>query len=151
MKKTANWLIASLISILMLGCGTPPPRLATPSGKPEILISGVTRKQVADAIVSDRLSSGFQVKSVNDYTLVVVKDINDFAAQVVYGTKFNRVPETRITHSFAETGSGIRVYIRSEIVSNPNSQYESLTDFTESWGGPAQDYLNRLKNALEKN
>ena len=60
MKKTANWLIASLISILMLGCGTPPPRLATPSGKPEILISGVTRKQVADAIVSDRLAVDFK-------------------------------------------------------------------------------------------
>ena len=150
MNKTVSVIILVLMSCIILGCAAPRQRLATASGNPEIVINGTTKKQITDLLVSSKLGDGFQVKTVNDYSLVVTKTIDDFAAKVAYGSKYNRTPEARVTYNFVDVGGGVKVFVRSEMVTNPNSQYESATDFTSTWGEHAQNELSRIKAMLEK-
>lgn len=150
MNKTVSVIILVLLSCITLGCATPRQRLATPSGNPEIVINGTTKKQIADLLVSSKLGEGFQVKTVNDYSLVVAKSIDDFAAKMAYGSKYNRTPEARVTYNFVDFGGGVKIFVRSEMVTNPNSPYESTTDFTSTWGDHAQNELTRIKTMLEK-
>lgn len=150
MNKIITTIALVLMCCITAGCATPRQRIATTSGKPEIVISGTTKKQIIDLLISDKLNNGFQIKNVNEYSLVIAKDIDDFGAKVVYGSKLNRTPEARITYNFVDVTGGVKVFVRSEMITNPNSQYEKISDFTSTWGEHAQRELTEIKAKLEK-
>jgi hypothetical protein len=150
MKKLISILLAAYITFASIGCATPPERLATPSGMPEIVISGTSKKLIIDTIVNDKLSSGFKVISTSEYSLVVAKDIDDFAARAAYGSNYNRIPEARSTYSLVDVPGGVKLFVRAAMVTNPRSPYEKTVDFTSTWGTYAQAELSRLKQMLEK-
>lgn len=141
-----------VISVAILaGCATPPQRLATPSGNPEIVIPNTTRKQVIDKIVAAKLEKGMQVKSVNDYGVVVGKKVDSsFMASFLYGSRYDSTPEARITYSVVETAGGVRVFSRTEMVTNPGSAYERVSDVTQNLSGEMQGELEQLKAVLTK-
>lgn len=150
MKKLYTVFLSLLLISMMTSCAAPSKRLATPSGKPEITVHGVTKKQIIDLLVSHKLSEGFQVRTVNDYSLVIAKDIDDFAARVAYGSNYNRTPEARVTYNFVDTNGGVKIFVRSEMVTNPQSQHEKTTNFTTTWGEYSQAELERIKKMMEK-
>lgn len=150
MKGFLRSMLFFALAISLVGCGTPPKKLNTTSGNPEITISGVTKKQVIDLIVEGKLSDGFELKSVNDYSVVVGRDVDDFAAKVAYGSDYDRTPEARSTYNLVKTATGVKVFVRSEMITNPDSQYEKRTDVTRAWGEYAQAELERIKIMLEK-
>lgn len=118
-------------------------RLDTPSGKPEILIAGKTRKQVADAIVNRALTKGWTIKSTDQYNIVVRKQLDGFGA-LFFGSGWNPYPDGRITYTLIESEPGIRVVAHPEVVTNPGSAYEQTTDASQ--GRTAED----LQQALEE-
>ena len=139
-----------LISImgLLAGCAAPQQqqRLATPSGNPEIVVPNATRKAVIDRIVASKLEKGMQIKSVSDYGVVVGKKMdNNLMASLVYGSRYDSTPEGRITYSVVEVPEGIRVFSRTEIVTNPGSAFEQVSDVTQNVSGQMQAELESLR------
>jgi hypothetical protein len=130
MNSMRRCLIVVVIGLLA-ACATPQQRLATPSGNPEIIIPNATRKAVIDKIVAEKLEKGMQVKSVNDYGVVVGKKIEDnLMASIAFGSRYDSTPEARITYNVVEVPGGVRVFSRLEVVTNPGSAFERTSDLT---------------------
>lgn len=135
--------------LLVAGCGTPPQRLDTASGKPEIVIPHVERKQVIDTIVASKLEKGLKVLSVSDYSVVVGKVVTaSTMASFLYGSRYDSNPEARITYNIVETGDGVRVFSSTEMVTNPGSGFERKSDVTGALASEMQNELVQLRDKL---
>lgn len=144
-------LILPLLFVLGLaGCAAPPPTLNTPSGNPEVIIVGTTKKQVLDRIVDGTASKGMQIKSVNDYGVTVTKRMNDFASSFVYGSRYDSVPEARLIFTVIEANNATRVLGRAEMVTNPGSGNERINDVTAANAQALQAELEQLKQGLQR-
>lgn len=137
------WTLA--LVLVVAGCAPIQP-LPTPSGRPEITIPGVARKQVVDVLVADLLSHGLQVRKVDEYSAVFAKRDDSFGAAVVYGSRYNATPEARITFNFVEVGGAVRVFCSAAMVTNPGSGHERINDVTVAQGQVIQDMLQRLRS-----
>jgi hypothetical protein len=135
MKRAA--LTAFLVACALLGgCAAPVP-LSTPSGNPEVSLPGVTKKQALDQIVARAVSRGMQVRSINDYSLTLGKRVGEnFAAVLLYGSRYDSEPELRMTFTTIEGPGGVLIYARAEMVTNPGSAFERRNDVT---GGARHD------------
>lgn len=121
-------LFAVLLSAFLVACAAPPQPLATLSGRPEKVFTGLTKKQVTDAIVASALSRGSQVKSVSEYSVVLARRAdNSMAAQILFGSSYDSVPEARVTLNLVDVPGGVQVYGRGEMITNPGSAYERVT------------------------
>lgn len=139
------------LAIFCSACAAPPQRLSTTSGNPEIFLSAVTRKQVADVIVAAKLSAGMTVRSTTEYSVVVGKRLVDnYSASVAYGSRYDSVPEMRTTYNFVEQGGGVAVFGRVEMITNPGSAYERVHNVTASQGATMQRELEDLKAKLNR-
>ena len=141
------WLTAIL---LVGGCATAPP-LQTPSQRPEVTISGTTKKEILDVVVDNMLADGFQIKQMNDYSAVFGKLDRSLSGALLSGSKYDSTPEMRVTYNMVETGNAIRVFCSVAMVTNPGSGFERVTDVT---GGKLahkiQAMLERLKARTQK-
>lgn len=139
-----------LVYVSLTGCVTVPP-LQTPSQRPEVTIPGVTKKEVIDVLVSEMVASGAQVRQTNDYTAVFSKRDTSLGGALVYGSKYDSFPETRLTFNFVDTSGGIRVFCNAAMITNPGSAFERVNDVT---GGKTahemQGMLERLKATLQR-
>jgi hypothetical protein len=143
-------LTAALSLALFAGCAAPPPPLATTSGRPEVTIAGASKKQVIDAIVAGALEKGSQVRSVNDYGVVLARrDDSNLGAAILFGSRYDAVPESRMHLNVVEVPGGIRVFGRAEMVTNPGSAFERVTDITRGAGQQIQDALVRLQGRFK--
>ncbi len=144
-------ILISVFILVVTGCAAPQQRLATPSGNPEIVIPNSTRKLVIDNLVAHKLEKGMQIKSVNDYGVVVGKKIEGSSmASFIYGSRYDSTPEVRITYTVVATGNGVRVFSRTEMVTNPGSAYERVSDLTQNLSGQMQAELEQLKAEFTK-
>jgi hypothetical protein len=141
------WLTALL---LVGGCATAPP-LQTPSQRPEVTISGATKKEILDVLVAEMLANGAQIKQMNDYSVVFGKRDSSLSGALLFGSKYDSTPEMRITYNMVETGKAIRVFCNAAMVTNPGSGFERVNDVT---GGKLaheiQAMLERLKAKTQK-
>lgn len=138
------------VVFLLVGCAAVQP-LHTPSGRPEVTISGATKKEVLDLVVSEMLASGAQVKQVNEYGAVFGKRDDSLTGALLFGSRYDSTPEMRITFNVAETSGSVRVFCNVAMVTNPGSAFERVTDVT---GGKTasdiQAMLERLRARLQR-
>lgn len=139
------------ISALLVACAAPPQPLATASGNPEVLLRGVDRQVVMDALVAELAASGATIRSNTTNQLVVGKRLeNNFAAQFFFGSRYDSVPEARITYTVAPLPTGhVRVFGRAAVVTNPGSGFERVNDVTAGEGKQIQAMLERMKASIE--
>jgi hypothetical protein len=133
---------------ILVSCAIPQQqKLATPSGNPEIIISNVTRKAVIDRLIEAKLQMGMQLKSVSDYSVVFGQkaDTSNFMASLAYGSRYDPTPEARITYNVVEIANGVRVFSRLEVVTNPGSGFERVSDRTQSYAQKMQNELVQLR------
>jgi len=134
------------ILISILGCASSKP-LNTPSGKPEVTIQNKTKKEVTDALVSEMLSRGFTIKSVSDYTVVFTKPLDSFAASLLFGSRYDTTPEHRPSFMIVESGAGVRIVLTNQIITNPGSAFERVTDASTGESGQSwQEFLTAFPN-----
>lgn len=125
-------------------------RPTTSINQPSIVIHDVSKEQIANLLIEGKLQQGWKLDSSNDYGVVFIREIDNFAARVTYGSKFNRTPAARITYNMINVSGGVKVIVKSEMVTNPNSPYEKSRDFTSTWGEDAQKELERIKVIAER-
>ena len=150
MKQALRTVLGVIVTLSMVPCASAAPKkLDTPSGMPEITIMGVTKKEVIDTVVEHSLAEGQRVLSVNDYSVTVGKDATNVAAMMAAGSQQNWTPQVRLTYNLVDTSDGVRVFVRSEMVTNPQSQNEKAKDYTAALLEPLQALLVRLKTEME--
>jgi hypothetical protein len=142
-KRIALQAIAAAALVAVAGCAAPV-RLGTPSGGPEVMIPGVQKKQVADRLVGNMVSGGFQVRTVNEYMLTFGKPAESVMVRALFGSGFNGVPEIRHEYSLVEVPAGVRVLGRIKVVTNPGSGLEKAEDFTQQLAAEQQRGLEGL-------
>jgi hypothetical protein len=149
MNQASRTVLGVIVTLSMVTCASAAPKLDTPSGLPEVTIMGVTKKEVIDTVVEHSLADGFRVLSVDDYSLVVGKDMTSVAAKMAAGSQKNWTPLFRLTYNLVDTSDGVHVFVRSEMVTNPGSNDEKVKDYTPHMLKPQQALLERFKAKLE--
>lgn len=146
MKK----LLLFLPVLILAGCVVLPP-LNTPSGRPEITICGVSKSEIMEKTVAASTMNGFNVERTSDYQIVVGKPLSNPMAAALYGSQYDSTPEYRLVWTFADVGNNcIHVGIVIQIVTNPGSSFERITDIsTGKDGHDAQQQLEQLKEKIE--
>ena len=141
MKKIL--MLAMGVGLLVSGCAVVQ-TLPTQSGRPEVTIIGVDKKQIKDAIVNACLSGGFTIKSTDDYTVICAKRNESFDAVLIYGTRAGGAPEGRVTFTLVDVPNDVRVFGWETLVVNPNTAFENVNDATNP--NQAQEALENLKS-----
>lgn len=119
----------------------------TPSGRPEVTFTGVTKKQIMDKLVATRvaIAAGIKVKSANEYSLVFENSSNTAPGVAsILGPQFIE-PAGRVTYSMLDVDGGIKVIATIEVISSPGTAIESTQDVTAIAGYRAQEELEAIK------
>lgn len=137
--------------MVTVGCApvptTPVHLVNTPSGRPEVIFTGVTKKQIMDKLVATRIAiaSGIKVKSANEYSLVFENSSNTAPGVAsILGPQLVE-PAGRVTYSMLDVDGGIRVIATIEVISSPGTAIESTQDVTAIAGYRAQEELEAIK------
>jgi len=138
------------IAFIISGCATVPP-LQTSTGKPEVIINDVPKKDVSDALVNFMLSNDFQILNKDEYRLVFGKIDTSIGASLLLGSRYDSNPQWRYTFNLVDYSNGIRVITNIEAVTNPGSAFERKMDFSKSskMANHMQSVLIDLKKNLE--
>lgn len=139
-----------LFALLLSGCATTS-ALNTPTGKPEVTISGVSADEVASAIINKMIDSGYNVTSTDNRMLVFEKPLKNFVAMFVYGSNYDRQPNARITFNINQFENKTRVVASFATITNPGSAFEKVNHSERNASMPKyQEMLNEIKASLEK-
>ena len=137
-----NLIICFSLTIFFVGCVTTPP-LQTASGRPEVTLYGITKKQFFDNVAATATINAYEIREVNDYNMVLAKKNTSFGAAVLFGSSYNSTPEERITLTVIEVQHGIRIFATCKIVTNPGSAFEKTTTSSNFRGIQAE--LEKMK------
>jgi S1-C subfamily serine protease len=128
------------------------PAATTAAARPEVTIANQSKKDVTDALVGEVVSRGFTVVAVTEYTAVFSKPIEAAAPSLSLkrGARSGGAAEQRLSFTIAKTGEGVRIVLVNQIVSNPGTAYERVTD---AGAGPAgegwRQFLASFPNAFK--
>ncbi len=141
-------LLAISLALLVGACGAPS-KLQTASGRPEVSIPGTTVDAVKAEIVRAMASGGYRIVRDSQYEIAFDRPAQGPAA-VLMGSRYDPVPMSRMSFSFAPMGSSVLVTGDASIVTNPGSGFEQRVD---SNGGPdgtqLQEALNQLAASMD--
>ena len=102
----------------------------------------VDKKAVGDYLMSDMVSRGYNILGTQESQVAFRKDVTNFWAQVLLGSRFNGTPELRAYFNMVPMSGGVLVTADVRIVTNPNSGFENYTVITnKEW----QQYLDTMK------
>lgn len=144
-------LLPVFVLLVATGCAQAPIQpLGTPSGRPEVLITGATKKEIVDTLVGEVLATGMQLKRMDEYSAVFGKRDESFGAALLFGSRYDSTPEMRVTFNFVDVPGGVRVYCTGAMVTNPGSSFERVNDATAANGKEIQAMLERLRSRLSR-
>ncbi len=143
-------LAASLLAAATLhGCGTPVQH-ATASGNVEVTISAPTADVVKAALVNEMVNRGYRITKDTPYEVVFDKPVENFAAQLLLGSRYDGVPNARISYMIAATPPTVRVVADMAIITNPGSSFERRTPLNNGQDSmQVQTILDSIKTKLE--
>jgi len=113
----------------MYGCATNY-QVNSSTGKAEVIINGVDRKEIKDVMLNAMLSDGFYLQNQNEYQLVFGKKDNSLTMSLLAGSNYDITPEWRYTFTMVDYSGGIRILTNIWIVTNPGSAFESINDLS---------------------
>lgn len=130
--------------------GWPPvPTFSTPSGRPEVLIPGASKRAVMDALVAATVGDGWSLRSTTEYQVIVSRKMNGLVDWLLYGSSYDPQPELRETFTIVETAGGVRIIGAVGIVRNPDSAFEHADDVSTGRAGQQlQVSLEQLRHSL---
>jgi hypothetical protein len=141
--------VLNLLMLILTGCAAPAQH-NTPSGRPEVTINGRVSKAVLGKITNGMINNGYNVKTSTDTLLVFEKPMENFAAQLFLGSRYDSTPAARITYNIIETEGFTRVVASFAAVTNPGSAFERLTPMNNNPDTASyQTFLDKIKNEIE--
>jgi hypothetical protein len=135
---------------LLYACAHQEPIL-TPSGRPEVTIPDVTKKEVIGALTDMMMAGGFIVKSVTDDNAHFYIRTYRVYALPPFGPKPGELPEYHVSYDITEADVGVHIIATLWVIRYPSGFYRKTYDI--SYGRDANDIqkrLERLKATLAK-
>ena len=156
MKRTNSYLpaIIVILGLLFSSCASNY-NLNTSSGRADVIIYNVEKKDVVYVIINSLLSAGYSLKSQNEYNLVMTKRYDnpkDVGVALLMGSQYDPFPEHRVSFNLLNYSNGIRIITDVWMVTNPGSAFERITNLSTNsrMAYEYQIYLNEIKSSLEK-
>jgi len=116
------------LCLILTGCATTG-RLATPSGRPEVFVEGITLKNATDACVNLMVSNGWQIEKTTDYMVQAVRTSDNAMVDFLWGTDFDfHQAWYRITYTFAPQSNGVRIFAIQQVVANRGTGFERVIE-----------------------
>jgi hypothetical protein len=139
-----NTKITALLALFSLtACGTPVQHM-TASGKVEEVFQG-TPEQIKGPLVGMMSTNGFNMTKDTPYMLAFDKPSDNLLANVLLGSRYDAIPNARVSFAFAPMGATTRVIADVSIVTNPGSSFERITPANNNEStGKLQDWLDGL-------
>jgi hypothetical protein len=125
LPPVAGLAIVFAAALLAAGCQT------VPQAAPLSTSYDAGNNATKTALVTAFSAAGYQIHRDSEFQLVFDKPNTAFAAQMVFGSQFNIVPNSRVTLTIVGS-EPTRVNVGLAIVTNPGSGFESVTDFTSN-------------------
>lgn len=111
--------------LVLAACGTPVQHF-TPSGKVEEVF-GAAPEIIKGPLVGLMANNGFNMTKDTPYMLAFDKPSDNLMANVLLGSKYDAIPNVRISYSFVPLGPTTRVIADVSIITNPGSAFERIT------------------------
>lgn len=135
-----------LAAMVLSGCASlPPPQ--TPSGKPELMLSGVDAACVRSRMANALVNQGYGIKTMNDYSIIAERKVTSGAAAFLYSTPMSGSPNERLTITMIPQGNSMRMVMDMAYVSNAGTGFEKLTPITASQND--EQMLMQIKPNIE--
>ncbi len=140
-----------ILSVLLFtACASTQITHDTPSGKPEVTISGKVASQVKPEIINFMINDSFDMKSSTDTILIFEQLSNDLLVSAMFGSKYDALPASRVTYNIIEMADTTRVVVSFAIVTNPGSAFERITQKNNSKKtANYQVQLDKIKQSIE--
>lgn len=136
-----------LLLLALSGCAT----TNVPNTPPQVTITNTTTKTVMDALARRSIMKGAHIIDTNDYSLTVAKsNEGNFAASMLYGSRYDSVPESRVQYTAVQNGNDVLLAARAMMVTNPNSRFEKITDMTRAAHDHMQGILNEVQEDVSR-
>ena len=122
----------------------------TASGKPEVTIHTENVSSVKESVVSRMINRGYNLIRDTDYQMVFDRPIDNVWAAAFWGSRYDGIPNARITYTFAVGTDTVRVVADLAIITNPGSAFErrSLEMNDAEVSLEFQAMLNQLRDAM---
>lgn len=140
---------ALALALCCTGCVAPVSH-TTASGKPEVTIQRTTADAVKSAIVNRMVNGGYRITKDTPYEVAFDRPVQNIAAQVLLGSKYDSQPNARVSYMIATIGADVRVVSDMAIITNPGSGFEQRTEMNNSQdSSDVQRLLNEIKYTVE--
>lgn len=146
------WLSAALFSSAfgLSACQSTPPTASPLAAMPPLQYAfDASKAEVKQAALAVLLPRGHMVVRDTDLTLVTEKPDPSFAASFAFGTRFNSVPNARLTLTLVGD-KPVTVHVGMQYVANPGSGYERAVDMSQNpqLRGQLGEIMTQIKASL---
>ena len=130
--KAAYLSVCVLLSVLS-GCQTAP---QAPLASNDFTFNA-SKTKTKEAIITTYLPRNYQIVKDSEFQLVMDRPANDnFMAQMVFGSKFNSVPNARLILTLVGDNP-THVHSQLQIITNPGSGFENAMSIDNNADGRA--------------
>jgi hypothetical protein len=165
-KKVFIAFIGGFFLITILSGCPPFEPLRTPSGKPEVTIPDVTKKEVIDALTELMIDKGYITRDITEdravyykrtyslYALPPVEQRPDFGPGPHSGLPYTQrepQPEAEVTYDITERDGGVNILATFHMKRFPETPFYEFTDISKGRDGHTiQRYLEELRKSMGK-
>lgn len=103
------------------------------------------REDVAAALIADMAAQGYPLVESSDHLLVFGRRDDSVMAMAIYGSRYDRVPESRIAYSIFSADGETTLRGQATMVTNPGSGFERYHDVTGNASRWMHNTLTRVK------
>jgi membrane-associated protease RseP (regulator of RpoE activity) len=141
-------MLAGAALLSLLGCASQQPMVRNaPPRRLEVTIPNASKKDVTDALVGAMVARDFVIVNITDYTAVFSRSLGEPTGPRRAKRGSAAPPEQRASFTIVTAGTGIKLVLTNQVVSDPGGAGERISD---AGGGPAADswqaFLNGLTN-----
>lgn len=142
--------VLMLAVVILGGCATVQPIL-TNSGMPEVTICGISKNEVMEKFAAGLSMKGANIRNTSNYQIVVGRPVDNPLIAALYGSRYDSTPEARVIFTFADVNNCTYIGARLQIVTNPGSGFERITDISRGKDAyQLQQDLEELKSTIER-
>ena len=120
---------------------------------PATTVCGVEKEELIEKLMAaahQKMDSSISI-STNGYQVFISKKMSGLRNSYMHGSKFNPIPEERCTITVTKSNERcLYVNGKTEIVTNPNSGHERVSDTTAQNSQELQTMFDAMKASLER-
>ena len=153
LNRLLKTIVAVLCGLILCGCVTQPSRIAeTASGKPEVVIKGVTPQAANERMTAHFLSKGFDLVNETPSQVTFSKRVTEFAAAMELRTALGSNADSvgmQLTFTSVNVQGGVKVFCdASSWAELPNGKTNRMAVRDNDIFNAYQAFLYKLRDSF---